>query len=502
MHKLITLKYYAALLAISVLTLYLSWVGFTSSDDAYYVTSGLGWLHEFPYVATHFGEIRAGIGIPIALMIALFGESEFTVTLSTCVFLVATAFLTFAMLSRVIGQTPAFMTSAILVTIPLFAIHSTIPCADLPALFFVAGSFWLFWLACQREDRLWLLLIAGVSAAIAFSAHELTLGLLLFYGVLFVLGVGIKRYEYWLMAIGFLFIIGIECIYYWVMTGDPLYRFTLLLQGTAIQDRNEIGFLQITVGTPHIWAPIDPVLMFFTNHYFSLLGFLIMPAMWWVLKDWRSQSLALRLARLLLCLGIVWFLLAAIELRNLWLLPRYYMVAAYSFFLVSAIWVYVKIWPQRRQLVTGGMIVFVLINLGLISLDNNNPRFGERALVDYLGESEGSIHTDPLTAANAEFFCRWASQDCGRIVAAPPVSGSTFFYNPKSANRPNRFVTPDKVKLYAVNKQWQEIWKKQAPRKVSAVIAEKMGIISLLPQVLVLKLEGPNTVVSVYRLPE
>ncbi|MEI7867602.1 MAG: glycosyltransferase family 39 protein [Candidatus Methylumidiphilus sp.] len=502
--KLATLKYYFALLTIAVITLFFSWVGFISSDDSYYVTSGLGWLHNFPYVAEHFGTIRSGVGIPIALMVALFGESEFTVTLSTGVFLIATALLTLAMLARTIGYSAALITSAIFITIPLFAIHSTIPSADVPELFFVASSFWLFWLACQSENRLWLLLLAGVSAAFAFSAHELTLALLLFYGILFILGFGIKRNEYWLMAIGFLTILGIEFVYYWVMTGDPLYRFTLIFKGAAYQDRIEVGFLQMTEsGTLHIWTPIDPVVMFFTNHYFSLLGFLMIPAMWWAfVEDRLGKSQTLILARLLIFLGVVWFLLAAIELRNIKLLPRYYMVAAYCFFVASAIWVYIKIWPQRRKFVAAGVVIFALVNLGLIFVDNKNPRFGERALVEYLGISEGSLYTDPLTAVNAEYFCRWASQNCGRIVVEPPVPGGIYFYNPLSADRPNRFVRPDKVKLYTANTQWQKIWEKHSHRKAIAIVAEKLGIVPFLPQALVSKLEGQNTAVIVYKIPE
>ena len=229
----------------------------------------------------------------------------------------------------------------------------------------------------------------------------------------------------------------------------------------------------------------------------------MIPALWWAfIEDRHSRSLPLILARLLLCLGVAWFLLAAIELRNLKLLPRYYMVAAYCFFVASAIWVSVKLWPQRKKLVAAGVIIFVLTNLGLISLNNKNPRFGERALVEYLKNSTGFIYTDPLTAHNAEFFCKWASQDYGRIVAAPPAPGSAFFYNPVSADSPNRFVPADQVKLYAVKKQWQKLWEKQAPRKVAAILAEKMGAASLLPQPLLAKLEGLNTSVFVYKLPE
>src|SRR6187549_3926774 len=99
-----------------------AWTGFVASDDEYYALAGLGWLHDFPYVAQHFGTVRAVVGIPIAVMIGLFGEREFTVVLSTCVFFAATASVTLTMLTRLIGAIPALASCCIMATVPLFAL--------------------------------------------------------------------------------------------------------------------------------------------------------------------------------------------------------------------------------------------------------------------------------------------------------------------------------------------------------------------------------------------
>ncbi len=86
--------------------------------------------YQFPYVAPYFATARAVIGIPIGIMIKLFGESEFTVVLSTCLFYAATVSLTMAALSRLTGLVEATITSCLIATIPMFALKPTIPSAD------------------------------------------------------------------------------------------------------------------------------------------------------------------------------------------------------------------------------------------------------------------------------------------------------------------------------------------------------------------------------------
>jgi len=490
--------------AIGCAILWYSWTGFISSDDEYYAVAGVGWSRYFPYVARHFGEIRAAVVIPIAIFLKLLGESEFAVVASTCLFYLAMLSVSLIMLSRVVSMTTAFVATATLATMPLLAIHGTIPNADFPELFFVVVSFFLFWLACQRQRRIMWLTLAGVAAALAFSAHEISLALLLFYGLLFVFGYGIPRVHYWVMALGFLSIVAIECLYYWIMTGDALYRFTLFFQGAGIRDREEVGFLKFTPsGTLHVWDPIDPLIMFFTHlHQFSVLIFFAVPALIWAFAGRADNSVpARKLAFLLTSLGVVWLVFGAFALTNQKLLPRYYSVTAYCFFMTAALWAAAEIWPRHRLWVSGGIAVFVLIGLVGIQLANKNPRYAERELVRYLATTDAAIHTDPMTEEKSRWYCRWQKLDCLRIKSSPPVAGSLYYYNPQVAREVNRLMDKDRLPLYQPQSSWTEVWRLEEDRGMTTSIMKRLGIERWLPQAIQHRINRPGRTVSVFRVP-
>jgi 4-amino-4-deoxy-L-arabinose transferase-like glycosyltransferase len=466
------------------------------------VEAGLGWAQQFPYVAQYFATARAVIGLSMAPVIAVLGEREVTVCLSTCAYYAATLMLTLGVLSRLIGAVPATVACAVMATFPLLALKSNTPSADMPELFFVAASFWLFWVATQREGRLGLLVAAGVCAALAFSAHEIAVGLLAYYGVLFLAGYGIPRREYWIMAAGFLGIIALEGAYYAVLAGDPLHRFSMLLGAVSKGgDRVEVGFLEFAAGgTLHVSGYVDPLLMFFLKHEFGLVGFAAVPALWWAFVARRAdRSLPVLTARLLAGLGLVWFLFVAVQLRELIVLPRYYMVTAYCLLVAIAIWAVLEVWPRRPVLGLAGTALFVLASLAGIYADNKNPRFGERALVEYLGVSSGPVYTDPLTAHNSEWYCRWAKVDYARIKAGPPALDQAYFYNPRHADRPNRFVRAEQVHLYQPDSRWREVWRKDDAPRLAGHAIQELGLAKFLPQRIVAKLDRPNPSVQVFQ---
>lgn len=491
---------YLSLGGVCFLSLKMAWTGFVSSDDAYYVEAGLGWFEQFPYVAHHFGTVRAAIAIPIALMIALFGESEFSVTLSTTLFLATTAGLTLFMLGCLIGRVAAFLACLMLVTLPIFALKATIPCADIPELFFVAVSFWLFWRACWTEKRVALLLISGFSAGLAFSAHELTIALIFFYAVLFLSAYKIPRHTYLWMALGFVTVIVAEGIYYWISIGNPAHRFMLLLHATTVNDRVQVGFLEIAGGgTLHIWAPIDPLVMLLTHHDFGPLGWASIPAIWWlVVHQWQSPSKPVALARLALGLSVAWCIVSAILLRDMILLPRYYMVAAYCLLIVCAIWTSTELWSQRQRLAIGVLIISLIANLLSIAIDNKNPRFAERSLVAYLKRTQGMVYTDPLTAYNADWYCRWEGVDCSRIIAGVPKPKTLYFWNPKATSTPNRFVSKGELAHYQPSASWEKQWSLDESPRLIAIFIKLMGLTNVVPVSLLGKLSHPNPAVLLY----
>lgn len=210
-------------------------------------------------------------------------------------------------------------------------------------------------------------------------------------------------------------------------------------------------------------------------------------------QDSRLQFLA----RLLLGLALVWFITSAILLRHMILLPRYYMVTVYCLMLVTGLWC-ANLINQKRTVLLGVFVASIcLANLVCILLDNKNPRFAERALVSYLAETKGTIHTDPLTAHNAMWFCRWAKVDCNRIISFPPNSGDTYFWNPRNTASPNRFLSKDQLPWYQPQSSWTLKTTVTEPSSMFGSIAMKLSQELLLPTQLASKLASKR-VLEIY----
>ncbi|MDN3920472.1 ArnT family glycosyltransferase [Roseateles violae] len=492
----------------------LAWTGFIASDDSYYAQAGAGWATHFPYVGPDFATSRYVIALPIGLMIRLFGESEFSIVLSTCLYLLLTLTLTLPMLSRLVGAGFATLTCCLMASLPLLATRATIPSADLPELFFVAAAVWLFWLATQREQRFGLLVAAGASTALAFGAHEVTGGLIIGFLLLFLAGYRIPRAQYWIMAIGFLGAIGLECLYYWAAAGNPLYRLAMLAPiaagGAGLAplngDRVRVGVFELAQGgTLHVHQALDPLLMFLTHHDFSLLGWFSLPALWWCcVTHRRDMSAPLVAARLFAVFALGWFLFSAVLLRDLVLLTRYFMVVAYLLALIVAIWARFALWPARKPLLLIAAALFLAVNLLLISLDDKNPRFGERMLVGYLAQSTGPLSVDPETARRAYYFCRWSGQDCSRLVVGPPQGGAQqyFHYAENTRRGFNKSIKSDtEAGRYSPQPDWKMLWSRQEADKPLTGLVDALGLQQRLPASIYRKLAGPGRKVVVYQLP-
>ncbi len=495
---------HALLWSVLAVTLWFSWVGFIASDDETYTQGALGWLSTFPYIPSHFGTSRVVVGIPMALTLAIFGEHEWVIPLSTCLYFGLTLSLTLTMLSRIIGNSAALCSSMLLATVPVFALRTSIASADLPELFFVASSVWLYAYSRNSTRPAARMLCVGLCLGLAFSAHELTLAALLLYGLSFVFFPITSRRHYLFIGVGFGAVIGIECIYYAIVVGDPLHRFNLLRSAVRYVDRVQVGFGQIAAnGTLHIWDPIDPIIMLLTKHEFSLLGWASLPALWWTCISTRRNppSDALACARIFAGLAAVWMVFAAIVLRDMILGPRYYMTSAYALFIVVSIWAHSALQRSHPRLLTTGIIAFLSVNLLAINLDNKNPRFGERRLVDLLGSTTGDIYTDPLTEDDIYWFCRWQKADCSRVKAGAPPAGALFYHNPKNTESPNRLMNAELLKRLQPSRDWQLQQRYDEDRKLLGIALERMGVLNNLPKGLAKRIDRPNPSTALYRVP-
>ncbi|HUW38667.1 MAG TPA: glycosyltransferase family 39 protein [Rhodocyclaceae bacterium] len=499
--------YLAILVAVASAVLSFSWIGFIASDDGYYLQSGLGWLDSFPYVAGHFGTARATVGIPIAIAMGLVGKNEFSVVLPTCLYWLGTLSITYIALAKRFSFGFALITSLAIATVPLFALMATIPSADVPELFFCATSFWLFATSCEQVDRLSSLFGAGAMAALAFITHETAVALVIFYGILFLLGFAMPRRHYWMMALGFSVIWGMEMLYYGLLTGDAFYRYHLSMVGVAIHDRIVVPpFHFDDSGNLHIAKWIDPIVMLLTKHEFSLAFYFVIPAAIWALRplripteSWDPANREKSLAWLLALAGAICLLFAMFALQGLKLLARYYMISTYFFLIATAIWVKIILFYKRPKFTIILIGAVIGVNFLCILADNKNPRFSERELVNYLSRSTGPVYTDPYTAHLTEQYCKWSGQDCSRIIGAPPRKNVAFYFNPKSATSPNRFMSPNDVVLYSPKPEWIAIWRPDPEPSVLSSVVLALGLAPLLPVTVLKKLITPNPLVVVYR---
>lgn len=500
----------AALALLCSFLLWTTWIGFYASDDIYYYEGGKAWITTAWHVPRGFGEVRTTVTLPISLSLLIFGDSEFSAALPTCLYMVGAVLITYWRLSTLVPSSHAFVASVLFATLPVLVLESSFPSADLAELFWITVAFWCF-VAATRDGKgnPWTLVAVGVAAALAFTAHETVLAFLLFLGLLFVAGYRISRWRYWIMAIGFLAVIGAEVLYYAVAAGDPFYRFNLAVYGYSVSVDREVvpPFTYDSAGTLRIWAPIDSLVMALTRHNFSIAYYIMIPSIGLlgslILGRWRArESLPewMDQAMLAAILGVVWFAFAAAVLYRIALLARYYLPPTY-FLLVASSLVISHVVLRWRPLLTASAIALLLAaSIAAISVANKSPRGGERAVAAYLMSNPGPLYTDPYTATRSQWFVRWAQQDFGRVTGAPPRLGDRFLYNPQNVTRPNRLLKASDLPLYRPSTAWPVIWKSEVSPPLIGRVLGAMGLAGIFPPTIREKLIDPKPPIIVYQV--
>jgi hypothetical protein len=360
-------------------------------------------------------------------------------------------------------------------------------------------SVWLFLKADDDAHQIRTLLAAGASAGAAQLTSEATVGLLLVYGILFLGGFGIARRRYWVMAAGFAAVIGLEMAYYGIVTGDPFYRFEITLMDAKVNDRPPMAGIGVdATGALRVHPLLDPLLLVFGRIDFGLLFFFLVPAAIWLFRrNLRPAPRRVGMAMLLVAVGS--FLFSAIVLRHLQLLTRYYSLTAVAASVVVALWLGLGIWPRRRAAFALMLAVIIGVNLFALSLTNKNPRFAERALIDYLATHEGPVAVDPELAARAAILLGWADQS-GRITTAPPKPGDFYYYSPRTAGSATIHLPADALPLYQPRDGWTVVWRQEQEKPPAIRALRTLGLDALLPGPIRSRLDGPSPAVAVYRV--
>ena len=492
-----------AFAAIASLLWVLTFVGYIASDDSGYLEGGRGWLHHFPFVGVIWWQLRHPIVMPIALSIGLFGENEHALALPSLLYQIGIVLIAFSFLKRFADRTTALVAALLLVTLPVQVMQSSIANADIPMIFFASLSAWLFVAATEAADREQKLLLfaSGASVGVAQLAHEISLALVLVYGLLFLQGFAIARWRYWIMAGGFLAVTLLDMAYYGLAAGDPLYRFHITLWNAHIADRPPAtGFGFDGTGALRLHPLIDPFLVIFARIDFGLLFFLFVPAAIWQIGR-RKPSAARTVGHLMMLLAVVVFVFSAVTLRDKQLLTRYYALSAVAAAVVVALWMGRALWPRHRR--AFGLILAATLGLNLVALGmaNKNPRFAEHALIDYLATHDGSVTVDPELQVRAQVLLEWAGY-VDRVKAEPPKPGDVYYYNPRTASAPTNHLSRQDLPLFQPKPDWPVLWRTEQPKTGVARLLQATHFEQVLPQALRSRLDHPSPAVTVFQVSE
>lgn len=474
-----------------------AWVGYLDSDDKNHLVGAFGWFHDPPYVARAHGELRHFIAIPIAICFKLFGVNEATIVLPNLAYFAAIVVLTYIYVTRFYERAVALLAVAFLVTLPIFAIRATVAYSDITELVFVAASIWLFYDGLGGEGRTAKLFLAGVAAGAAWLTRETTVSLLLLYFLLFLIGYRIERRFYWIMAGGFLAIVAVDALYMAWHTGNPLYRYWMVLDAQGgIQPRGADsgdGFFDPN-GNIRVLAGLDPLFVLLLNHEFALFYFFALPALWWA---WRGKGLSRdehQLARILLGLSVIWFLFVAVMLKNQH--PRYYSVTTYGAAILCALWFRRYVLPRARLFAVAGCAAVIGASLLGIYVDNKDALFGERALVEYVSTHGATLYTDPTSHRRARFLLELEGAADLVVSDRPPPDGALYYHNPNRVRESGN----NGLQGTLVKPGWEPVWHGSSGRKLSGRLIEVLGLRDLVPGAIYRKLNKPNQDVSVYRV--
>ncbi|MBA3666593.1 MAG: glycosyltransferase family 39 protein [Sphingomonas sp.] len=317
-----------AVLAVAIL---LNPVGFIGgdADDLQYLEASRCWLANGPCLPHDHWQARWPIVAPLTVVIAMLGETRWTIALPSLAASLACLALVYQLGQRLFDDRAACLAASLLAISPVFALQALAPNVDTIELALILGGFAA--LLQSRDDRrlIWPVL-CGLSFALAVQARETALAVGPVALVAFAMAHPPRtRSAHWLAAAAaFALPFAIEAMVFALQTGDPLYCRRLSLghvglQTTELQGRTRIDGLPFfnrelianwrhEPGLSLHWT-IDGLANLIVNPRTAGL-FLILPFLWLMARHWlgdrRRQILRFLVAAAIVHAAIIIYVLA------------------------------------------------------------------------------------------------------------------------------------------------------------------------------------------------
>jgi len=424
----------AGLLGCMFFLMWVFYVGFQAADDKSYLNGALGWVFSFPFVGDDHWALRHPMTIPAAISIKLFGLNEFGVSLPNMIYFTFFIVLNYWAVRRYLGTLSAALTTLIFITLPGFIILSTYLEIGIPEIFYLSTAFWSYRQALEAPEKTRLWLLSGAAMGLAFVTRETAASFVLFIGLLFLFKPIVARRYYVYLFGAAASVLFIDWCYLALMTGNPRYRYSIDLNHDTI-DRFAVASrvavrqgLIDSEGNISVNVFIDPVLNLFITQKYTLIFWLLVPALFlfWRKRTQRSTSLTLGLLAGYVVVSFV-FLGAN---PKLYLVPRYFLVTAWAASIIVAWWLAALFRSQKNISLAAAVVALFGANFVAMSVENINPRFVEKSLLAYsTSHPDEMIYTDSETIEKAKFYFRFANKSMDLVSPDLPPPGAVFFYS-------------------------------------------------------------------------
>lgn len=445
------------LLAVSMAVFF--FIGFRAIvDDFFYLYGANQWLIDPPHLGYTHWELRLPYILSIAGSAGLLGFGHWQVVVPGILCFCALAGSSYYFFSQYLPNCAAIFISIAVIVSPIFFVNSTYLSPDVMEAFFAAIAVFLFLWGVRKEEtvRYWLLL-SGVMIGLAMLTRYTSVGLILFFAVMFLLWPQTKRINFAFLALGFVVTFGSDFIFSYAMSGDPFYRIEVantrnhpLKDFSIFVERDDMGKPDLSTknkgNSPEVLGPLtiskglQPYISLVVNHEVGLLFVFLLPSIPIVLFAGRLSKEEKRPILVFGLLGVIWFI-SVTYLLGLRPHPRYYVITGFG----AAIWVglafYSLVQRRRFYLAALGFTAFLLSNLLSGSLDGKDL-FEEQRLLQIIERNpEEAIHIFDGTLIKARFFLE-TNDLLERVSTELPPPGGLFFFTPPNQYRFDPNVRP------------------------------------------------------------
>ena len=213
------------LLGLMLRLLFFSGIG--TSDDLAYSRYSYSIDKGIEPNSIYMQSSRIGILYPTFFSYKLFGVNDFSSIIFVLLTSLGNIILAYLFGKLIVDEKTGLMAAFLLAIFPLEVVSSTRLLTDIPSAFFMALGVYIFLYPEKKRASRFLYFLSGVFIGIGYMIRESAILIVLFFMIYILFKRQVKK-EYFFVPAGFIIILLIELLLFYKLTGNPIFKFTIV----------------------------------------------------------------------------------------------------------------------------------------------------------------------------------------------------------------------------------------------------------------------------------